>query len=48
MRLALAFKVILATAIGIGFANLIARRPWLSNGRYFKRVALSDGITNTF
>ncbi|KAG2749192.1 hypothetical protein P692DRAFT_20832869 [Suillus brevipes Sb2] len=39
-----AFKVILATVVGIGLANLIARRPWFSD-RSFKGVALSSDLS---
>lgn len=41
-RLVFAFKVILATVVGIGLANLIARITWFSD-HSFKGVALSHG-----
>lgn len=43
--LSFAFKVILVAVVGIGLANLIARRPWLSDSRFFKGLALSHDLS---
>lgn len=44
-RLFFALKVILATVVGIGLANLIARRPRLSDSSLFKGIALSHDLS---
>ncbi|KAG1784955.1 uncharacterized protein HD556DRAFT_1460968 [Suillus plorans] len=43
-RLFFALKAILATVVGIGLANLIARRPRLSDSSFFKGIALSHDL----
>ncbi|KAG2154511.1 uncharacterized protein EDB93DRAFT_166394 [Suillus bovinus] len=44
-RLVFAFKVILATVVGVGLGNLIIRGPWSSDNRSFKGIALSHDLS---